>query len=56
MPRKIDCTYAGYDAVSRAYHVHEQLYPESRGFIVHSFASEEQALAFIAALPASDES
>lgn len=51
MIRKSDCTYAGYDAVSKSYHVHEQLYPESRGFIVHSFASEAAALAWMAALP-----
>lgn len=47
MTKAIDCEYAGYDKASGKFHVHEQLYPESRGFIVHEFDSEEAARAWL---------
>lgn len=39
-----DLTYAGLD--QGYYCVHEQLYPETRGFINHQFKSEEAAKRF----------
>lgn len=42
--RKEDCTYIGYDPLSGSYIVHEQLFPESRGWIEHKFSSEKDAL------------
>jgi hypothetical protein len=47
-----DCVYAGYDEAAGAYHVHEQLYPEARGFIVHEFKSEQDAKAWLEELKA----
>jgi hypothetical protein len=45
--KAIDCEYAGFDEASGKFQVHEQLYPESRGFIVHEFESEADALAWL---------
>ncbi len=39
-----DCEYVGYCEKTNKFIVHEQLYPESRGFIVHEFDTEEEAL------------
>ena len=44
MIRAIDCEYVGFDKVSGKFHVYEQLYPESRGYAVHEFETEEAAL------------
>ncbi len=47
MIKAVDCSYIGYDEHTKKYHIHEQLYPESRGFIVHEFDSEEEAMEWI---------
>jgi hypothetical protein len=50
MIKSIDCEYNGYDDASKKFHVHEQLYPEARGFIVHEFNSEKEALDWLNSL------
>lgn len=45
--RAVDCEYIGYDALSGKYHIHEQLYPEGRGFLVHEFDSEKDAMEWL---------
>lgn len=46
---RFDFTCIGLDPSTNTYHVHEQLYPEARGFLVHEFASEAEANAWIEA-------
>lgn len=53
MPNYYDLEYVGYDESAGCYHVHEQLYPETRGFIVHEFPTEVEALSWMQSQPRS---
>lgn len=46
MPNPVDLTYQGIDPANGLEHVTESLYPESRGFICHHFATKAEALEF----------
>jgi hypothetical protein len=48
--RAVDCTFVGYDKASGKYHIHEQLYPEARGFLVHEFNHEKEAIEWLQTL------
>lgn len=43
--RKEDCTYIGLDTLTGKYIIREQLFPESRGWLEHTFDTEEEAVA-----------
>jgi hypothetical protein len=40
--RKHDCEYKGFDETKQKFIIHEQLYPENRGYLVHAFDSEQE--------------
>jgi hypothetical protein len=42
--RKYDCEYKGFDEKKQKFIIHEQLYPESRGYLVHEFGTEKEMI------------